>query len=196
MKPEFAWLAHPDFDEKPASIKEFLGPGYLDIYDMVRPGLLEALVSIFGEEVNGDRIANYERAMFTGGIGILLTGTAVDNWYLWGVKHGIAPEYPAHFIVTPQKVEDLRGVYQGAPPDTFPGTGLRLTAPTPSQSAPGTPFPTPARDEPRGIVPGVPNTTPAALPPASQANPAVTLPGGAATRPDSANRRDTTRRRP
>ncbi|MBX9684228.1 MAG: photosynthetic reaction center subunit M [Hyphomicrobium sp.] len=33
----------------------------------------------------------------TGGIGILLTGTAVDNWYDWGVKHGIAPtayEYP------------------------------------------------------------------------------------------------------
>jgi photosynthetic reaction center M subunit len=30
----------------------------------------------------------------TGGIGILLTGTVVDNWYLWGVKHGIAPEYP------------------------------------------------------------------------------------------------------
>lgn len=31
----------------------------------------------------------------TGGIGILLTGTAVDNWYLWGIKHGLAPEYPA-----------------------------------------------------------------------------------------------------
>jgi photosynthetic reaction center M subunit len=30
----------------------------------------------------------------TGGIGILLTGTVVDNWFLWGVKHGIAPEYP------------------------------------------------------------------------------------------------------
>jgi len=30
-----------------------------------------------------------------GGIGILLTGTVVDNWYLWGVKHGIAPSYPA-----------------------------------------------------------------------------------------------------
>ena len=29
----------------------------------------------------------------TGGIGILLSGTVVDNWYLWGVKHGIAPEY-------------------------------------------------------------------------------------------------------
>jgi photosynthetic reaction center M subunit len=31
----------------------------------------------------------------TGAIGILLTGTAVDNWYLWGVKHGLAPVYPA-----------------------------------------------------------------------------------------------------
>ncbi len=29
----------------------------------------------------------------TGGIGILMTGTVVDNWYLWGVKHGIAPDY-------------------------------------------------------------------------------------------------------
>ncbi len=31
----------------------------------------------------------------TGGIGILLTGTVVDNWYDWGIKHGIAPTaYP------------------------------------------------------------------------------------------------------
>ena len=29
----------------------------------------------------------------TGGIGILLTGTVVDNWYLWGVEHNIAPAY-------------------------------------------------------------------------------------------------------
>jgi photosynthetic reaction center M subunit len=28
-----------------------------------------------------------------GGVGILITGTLVDNWYLWGVKHGIAPDY-------------------------------------------------------------------------------------------------------
>jgi photosynthetic reaction center M subunit len=32
-----------------------------------------------------------------GGIGILLTGTVVDNWYLWAVKHGVAPEYPQVF---------------------------------------------------------------------------------------------------
>lgn len=29
----------------------------------------------------------------TGGIGILLTGTVVDNWYLWAVEHHFAPEY-------------------------------------------------------------------------------------------------------
>jgi photosynthetic reaction center M subunit len=30
-----------------------------------------------------------------GGIGILLTGTVVDNWYLWAVKHHFAPVYPS-----------------------------------------------------------------------------------------------------
>jgi photosynthetic reaction center M subunit len=44
----------------------------------------------------------------TGGIGILLTGTVVDNWYLWGVKHGIAPPYP---VVFPHVVD----------PSTLPG---------------------------------------------------------------------------
>ena len=29
-----------------------------------------------------------------GGIGILLTGTVVDNWYMWAVEHGVAPPYP------------------------------------------------------------------------------------------------------
>ncbi len=29
----------------------------------------------------------------TGGIGILLTGTVVDNWYLWAVEHDFAPTY-------------------------------------------------------------------------------------------------------
>jgi photosynthetic reaction center M subunit len=29
-----------------------------------------------------------------GGIGILLSGTVVDNWYLWGVDHGMAAQYP------------------------------------------------------------------------------------------------------
>ena len=37
----------------------------------------------------------------TGGIGIILTGTVVDNWYLWGVKHGIVPSYPQYFEPLP-----------------------------------------------------------------------------------------------
>ena len=46
----------------------------------------------------------------TGGIGILLTGTVVDNWYLWGVKHGIAPTYPQVF--PPSSIQPRLG--QGA----------------------------------------------------------------------------------
>ena len=30
----------------------------------------------------------------TGGIGILITGTVVDNWYAWGMEHGLVPPYP------------------------------------------------------------------------------------------------------
>lgn len=68
---EAKWLiAHPHFDQKPATILEFLGPGYLDIESKVRQGLKDTLVEIFGDEVNGERIANYEEAMVTGGIGI------------------------------------------------------------------------------------------------------------------------------
>ena len=37
----------------------------------------------------------------TGGIGILLTGTVVDNWYLWAQQHGYAPAYPDTGIVDP-----------------------------------------------------------------------------------------------
>lgn len=68
---EADWLrAHPQFDQKPASVIEFLGKGYLDIERKVRDGLKQTLADIFGHEVNGDRIASYEEAMVTGGIGI------------------------------------------------------------------------------------------------------------------------------
>jgi len=29
----------------------------------------------------------------TGGIGILLTGTVVDNWFIWAIEHNFAPDY-------------------------------------------------------------------------------------------------------
>jgi photosynthetic reaction center M subunit len=48
----------------------------------------------------------------TGGIGILLTGTVVDNWFLWAVKHGFAPPYPAAMPA----VIDPATLIQGAKP--------------------------------------------------------------------------------
>jgi photosynthetic reaction center M subunit len=45
-----------------------------------------------------------------GGIGILLTGTVVDNWYLWGMKHGLVPPYP---VIFPGVVDPL--TLAGAP---------------------------------------------------------------------------------
>jgi photosynthetic reaction center M subunit len=44
----------------------------------------------------------------TGGIGILLSGTVVDNWYLWAVKHGVAPAYP-HVYPVVQDPGQLKG---------------------------------------------------------------------------------------
>jgi len=47
-----------------------------------------------------------------GGIGILLTGTVVDNWYLWAVKHGVAPMYPVVFDPVSVDPATLPGVPQ------------------------------------------------------------------------------------
>ena len=50
---------------------------------------------------------------FAGAIGILLTGTVVDNWYLWGVKWGLAPEYPATYpdmTLPPEIAEQVRSI--------------------------------------------------------------------------------------
>ena len=46
------------------------------------------------------------RSLRAKGIGILLTGTVVDNWYLWAVKHGVAPPYPDVFpaVIDPAAV--------------------------------------------------------------------------------------------
>lgn len=97
---EVKWLVdHPHFEQKPASIREFVGDGYLQIEKLIRPGLMEALVGIFGEEVNGDLISNFERAMLTGAIGIGKTTFA-----------SIALPYMAHWVLClkdPQAYFDL-----------------------------------------------------------------------------------------
>jgi hypothetical protein len=97
---EVEWLVkNPEFEERPATIIEFLGPGYLDIENMVRPGIRAALIEIFGEEVTGLNIAKVVRAMVTGGIGIGKTTIA-----------SICLAYMCHWVLClrdPQKFFEL-----------------------------------------------------------------------------------------
>ena len=81
---------------------------------------------------------------FTGAIGILLTGTAVDNWYLWGQRHGLVPSYPSAIDVSPAKQQDLRGQYFGAPSRQFPGA-TRGEGAVEIRRQQGTPVPQPPR---------------------------------------------------
>lgn len=68
---EARWLMkHPEFHERPATIMEFIGEGYLNIDRLVRPGIKAALIDIFGEDVNSNNIARVVRAIITGAIGI------------------------------------------------------------------------------------------------------------------------------
>lgn len=68
---ETRWLqANPQFDERPATLAEFLGPDYLDIDEDVRPGVRAVLVELMGDEVGTDRPVQYPQAILTGGIGI------------------------------------------------------------------------------------------------------------------------------
>jgi len=51
----------------------------------------------------------------SGGIGILLTGTYVDNWYLWALHHGMVPSYPLTNVIdpsiaTPPFIPNVQGV--------------------------------------------------------------------------------------
>ena len=116
---------------------------------------------------------------FTGGIGILLTGTVVDNWYLWGVKHGLVSPYPAQNNLTAEQQELLRGRYQGTAPDSFP----TYVAPQPAMMLDSTALMTPADSLPADSTRVDSLVTPAAT------TPAVTTPaaaGPAAAKPPAA----------
>ena len=44
----------------------------------------------------------------TGGLGILLTGTVVDNWFLWAQQHSYAPVYPKTGVVDPATLGGIK----------------------------------------------------------------------------------------
>lgn len=100
----FEWLKrHPDFEQKPASILEFLGPLYLNIEDKVRPAIKEELVELFGEEVSGERIAKKMRGMFTGAIGIGKTTIA-----------SIVLPYMVHYVLCLKDPQDFYNLLPGS----------------------------------------------------------------------------------
>jgi hypothetical protein len=71
VQEELRWLKkYPSFEERPATLLEFLGPDYLGIESKVRKAIKKELSTIMGEEVSGERITRYPLAMITGGIGI------------------------------------------------------------------------------------------------------------------------------
>lgn len=68
---EIQWLLdHPDFAERPASIREFVGADYLNLEGNIRPGIMAALVEVFGPQVNSDTISLKRKAVFSGAIGV------------------------------------------------------------------------------------------------------------------------------
>lgn len=71
LKREVRWLLkHPEFIERPPTLREFLGPNYLNIASGVRLSIQDVLAEIIGEDVNDAKPTLFERAMITGGIGI------------------------------------------------------------------------------------------------------------------------------
>ena len=112
---------------------------------------------------------------FTGGIGILLTGTVVDNWYLWAVKHHVAPQYPAQQALTKQELETLRGKYAGKLQGGYPS----FTAPAPAAPIVADPMKAPMQQQPAN--PAAP--LPSAAAPAPTTTPAVSPAAPAGKKP-------------
>ena len=71
----------------------------------------------------------------TGGIGILLTGTVVDNWYLWAVEHRFAPSYPAASFSGLPDPATLPPIEPFTAPSVAPALVPTPTAPTPQGGA-------------------------------------------------------------
>lgn len=93
------------FEERPASIIEFVGENYLNIERGIRTGVMSELVELFGTEVNPHRIAKYRWGMFTGAIGIGKTTMA-----------SIILPYMTHWVLC---LRDPQGFY-----DLLPGSRI------------------------------------------------------------------------
>lgn len=93
---------NPQFEQRPATIIEFLGPNYLNVEDSVRPSIRNALIKVFGGTVSPKLISKVRRAMFTGGIGIGKTTIA-----------SIVIPYMVHWVSCLRDPQDFFGLMPG-----------------------------------------------------------------------------------
>lgn len=101
---ELLWLkANPQFEERPASITEFLGEEYLNIEKGVRPGIKAELIELFGDTTNPQRISRYRWAMFSGAIGIGKTTMA-----------SIILPYMSHWVLCLKDPQDFYDLLPGS----------------------------------------------------------------------------------
>ncbi|AXH46463.1 terminase [Gordonia phage RobinSparkles] len=129
-----AWLINnPEFDEKPATMEQFLGPGYLDMDPTqnpnlpkgvgIRPGVKQALIDIFGDDIDPECVSVARRAMFTGGIGVgksTLAAVALSYMVHWvSCLHDpqayfeLLPDSPIAFMIMSTKATQAREVLFG-----------------------------------------------------------------------------------
>lgn len=103
---EAMWLAdpkHEHFKYRPATIREFCGAEYLDIAQSVRPGVMDALVEIFGDTIDTHLISRSREGVFTGGIGIGKTTLA-----------SIALPYMVHWVQCLKNPQEFYGLMSGS----------------------------------------------------------------------------------
>lgn len=101
---EFKWLqANPHFEQRPASMVEFLGPEYLGIEKKVRAGVKQELIELFGSETNPTRMSRYRWGMFSGAIGIGKTTMA-----------SIILPYMAHWVLCLRDPQDYYDLLPGS----------------------------------------------------------------------------------
>ena len=120
----------------------------------------------------------------TGGIGILLTGTVVEDWTEWGIKHGIVPDYEVideWWPETPDSTVSSWGVEYVIPgqepvpavvpepePETAPPAAIQ------PEAAPVQPAPVPAQpEEPAAESAPAPATTTEPAPATTTEEPAA-----------------------
>lgn len=101
---ELKWLKdNPEFEERPATIREFIGPQYLNIEGKVRPAIMAELEIIFGDKVDSEHIATVGKAMITGGIGIGKTTIA-----------SIVLPYLAHWVLCLKDPQEFFNLLPGS----------------------------------------------------------------------------------